>query len=113
MMSRDYMVSLVPNTFCPTYPNDIVLLGNLNLEGEEPIKAGELRAHEQFGEKLKEMMEASRLCRCRQRIPVPVLVVRNKILARSAGLSDALETVYSTKSMTPLKYGPFHAICLH
>lgn len=103
-MSRDYMVSLVPNTFCPTYPNDIILLGNLNLEGEEPIKAGELRAHEQFGEKLKEMMEASRLCRCRQRIPVPVLVIRNKILARSAGLSDTLETVYSTKSMVPLKY---------
>lgn len=104
MMSRDYMVSLIPNTFCRTYPNDIILLGNLNPEGEEPIKAGELIAHEEFGAKLKEMMEASKHCRCHQRIPVPVLVVRNKILARSAGLSDALENIYETRSMSSFKY---------
>lgn len=103
MMSRDYMVSLIPNTFCPTYPNEILLLGHLNLEGEELITAGELAAHDEFGSKLKEMMEASRTCRCRQRIPVPVLVVRNKILARSAGLSDVIETVYETRSMDALK----------
>ena len=104
MMSRDYMVSLIPNTFCRTYPADIILLGNLNPEGEEPIKAGELLAHEEFGSKLKEMMEASKHCRCHQRIPVPVLVVRNKILARSAGLSDALENIYETGSMSSFKY---------
>ena len=104
MMSRDYMVSVIPNTFCRTYPNDIVLLGNLNPEDEEPIKAGDLSAHDEFGRKLKEMMEASKHCRCHQRIPVPVLVIRNKILARSAGLSDALENIYETRSMSSFKY---------
>ena len=64
----------------------------------------EQKAHEQHSEKLKEMMEASRTCRCRQRIPVPVLVVRNNIIARSAGLSEALELAYETGSMAPLKY---------
>ena len=103
MMSRDYLVHLVPNTFCVTYPKDLILLGHMSFDDGD-LTLDEQKAHEQHSEKLKEMMEASRTCRCRQRIPVPVLVVRNKIIARSAGLSEALELAYETGSMAPLKY---------
>lgn len=108
-MSRDYLISMVENNFCPTYPKSLILLGHLDLEGEDPAPSGESRAHEQYSDKLKEMMEASRTCRCRQRIPVPVLVISNKIISRSAGLSEALELAYETGSMAPIKYAPFDA----
>lgn len=111
-MSRDYLISMVENNFCPTYPKSLILLGHLDLEGEDPAPSGESRAHEQYSDKLKEMMEASRTCRCRQRIPVPVLVISNKIISRSAGLSEALELAYETGSMAPIKYAPFDALSL-
>jgi len=47
-------------------------------------------------------MEESKLCRCRQRIPAPVIMVKGKTIARSAALSDAIEIAYETFSFSPL-----------
>jgi hypothetical protein len=58
--------------------------------------------HEKEAKRLEKLMEESKLCRCRQRIPAPVLVVRGRTVARSAALSESLEYAYQTGDLSAL-----------
>lgn len=61
-----------------------------------------INSHQDEALRLEKIMEESKLCRCRQRIPAPVLVVRGRTIARSAALSESLEYAYQTGDLTSL-----------
>eukprot|EP01125_Pyxidicula_operculata_P004001 TRINITY_DN1565_c2_g2_i5.p2 TRINITY_DN1565_c2_g2~~TRINITY_DN1565_c2_g2_i5.p2 ORF type:complete len:738 (-),score=171.49 TRINITY_DN1565_c2_g2_i5:224-2437(-) len=95
LFSRDYLIELLDNDLCPTYPLQIVLL-----EGFKTSKdvGSEKRIHE-----IKAQMNVSKDCRCRQRFPVLVIRVEGKNICRSAGLSEKVEMYFRKAKGSTLK----------
>eukprot|EP00029_Vermamoeba_vermiformis_P007859 TRINITY_DN3516_c0_g1_i1.p1 TRINITY_DN3516_c0_g1~~TRINITY_DN3516_c0_g1_i1.p1 ORF type:complete len:1015 (+),score=192.09 TRINITY_DN3516_c0_g1_i1:82-3126(+) len=98
LFSKDYIIHLIENNHCHTYPPEIVFLGSHDARGTEGDPFNAILSHEETAVKMEGEMQKSKNCRCRQRFPVPVIMINNKYVCRSAGLSEQLEITFRVKS---------------
>eukprot|EP00730_Choanoeca_flexa_P019432 TRINITY_DN9492_c0_g1_i1.p1 TRINITY_DN9492_c0_g1~~TRINITY_DN9492_c0_g1_i1.p1 ORF type:complete len:660 (+),score=136.98 TRINITY_DN9492_c0_g1_i1:202-2181(+) len=88
LFERDYDIQMVSNSngrLCDHYPADIIILENHKGAGTTVNNADELRAM---------FASDSKYARCRRRFVVPVILVGNMNICRSATLARAPEILY-------------------
>ncbi|KAJ5070403.1 myotubularin-related protein [Anaeramoeba ignava] len=79
------------HSFCPSYPNSILIWGNENI----------FDSKKESMDDLNQIIRKSRLGRARNRFPISVISIQNKIIARSSTISSEKELFF--KANTKLK----------
>uniref|UniRef100_A0A8B9NHW2 Myotubularin related protein 14 n=1 Tax=Accipiter nisus TaxID=211598 RepID=A0A8B9NHW2_9AVES len=88
LFGRDYRYSVIPNAHgevCAHYPRHIVLLETSSSERDTPSRT-EFESTVQVG-KLQDLINRSKMARCRGRFVCPVILYKGKHICRSATLA--------------------------